>query len=435
MKDQDLLALKEQRGKLIADARKLVDAADGESRALNAEEREGYDKHLDDADKLKDRIDDEERVRKAEAEAVATTRQVAPAQPDPKKPEARTTDPESTEFRYELPTGQVRTIPIGGPFATSEYRAAFGNWLRFGKDMNPEEARALQVTDQTIGGALTPDMQFVATLIKFVDNFVHVRQRATVFQLPSADSLGAPSLDTDIEDSTWTTEIGTADEDTAMAFGRRELVPSPMAKLIKVSKTLLRKAPGTESLVRDRMAYKIGVTQEKGFLTGTGANQPLGVFTAHANGITTGQDVSTGNTTTAIGADNLRRVKYNLKPQYRASSTTAWMFHRDAVRNISLLKDGNGQYLWMPGITMADPDRILNIPVMESEYAPNTFTTGLYVGILGDWSMYWIVDSLAMTIQRLEELYAATNQTGFISRSETDGMPVLEEAFSRVTLA
>ena len=40
-----------------------------------------------------------------------------------------------------------------------------------------------------------------------------------------------------------------------------------------------------------------------------------------------------------------------------------------------------------------------------------------------------------MQVQRLVELYAATNQVGFIGRLETDGMPVLEEAFSRVTLA
>jgi len=40
-----------------------------------------------------------------------------------------------------------------------------------------------------------------------------------------------------------------------------------------------------------------------------------------------------------------------------------------------------------------------------------------------------------MRVQRLNELYAATNQVGFIGRLESDGMPVLEEAFARVTLS
>jgi len=40
-----------------------------------------------------------------------------------------------------------------------------------------------------------------------------------------------------------------------------------------------------------------------------------------------------------------------------------------------------------------------------------------------------------MQIQRLNELYAETNQVGFIGRLGTDGAPVLEEAFVRVKLA
>jgi HK97 family phage major capsid protein len=74
------------------------------------------------------------------------------------------------------------------------------------------------------------------------------------------------------------------------------------------------------------------------------------------------------------------------------------------------------------------------MPVNMSEYAPSTMTSALYVGILGDFSQYWIADALDMQIQRLVELYAETNQTGFIGRMESDGMPVLEEAFVRVKL-
>jgi HK97 family phage major capsid protein len=65
---------------------------------------------------------------------------------------------------------------------------------------------------------------------------------------------------------------------------------------------------------------------------------------------------------------------------------------------------------------------------------PNTQTAGLYVGMCGDFSFYWIADALDVTVQRLVELYAETNQVGFIGRKETDGMPVLPEAFSRLTM-
>jgi HK97 family phage major capsid protein len=168
-------------------------------------------------------------------------------------------------------------------------------------------------------------------------------------------------------------------------------------------------------------------------MTGTGANQALGVFTASNDGIPTSRDVSTGNTTTSIQTDGLIEAKYSLRPGYMAKAS--WIFHRDAVKQIRKLKDGDGQYIWQQGLTGGQPDRILDSPFKMSEYAPNTFTTGLYVGIIGDFKYFWVVDALSFEIQRLVELYARTNQDGFIGRFETDGMPVLGEAFARVKLA
>jgi hypothetical protein len=47
---------------------------------------------------------------------------------------------------------------------------------------------------------------------------------------------------------------------------------------------------------------------------------------------------------------------------------------------------------------------LLGMPVNESESAPNTFTTGQYLGMLGDFSHYWIADTLDMIVQRPVEL-------------------------------
>jgi len=111
------------------------------------------------------------------------------------------------------------------------------------------------------------------------------------------------------------------------------------------------------------------------------------------------------------------------------------VFHRDAVKQLAKLQDDDGRYLWMNSIQLGQPDMLFGLPVFVSEYAPNTFTTGLYVGAVGDFSFYHIADALDFTVQRLNELYAATNQTGFIGRLESDAMPVLEEAFVRVKLS
>ena len=158
------------------------------------------------------------------------------------------------------------------------------------------------------------------------------------------------------------------------------------------------------------------------------------VFTAATAGfgISTSRDVSTGNTNTAFTTDGLLNALFSLKSQYHKTAT--WVFHRDAVKLLRKLKDGEGRYIWNPDIKAGTPDMILGRPYKMSEYAPNTFTSGLYVGIIGDFTKYWIADALDIRVQRLNELYAANNQVGFIGKLESDGMPVLEEAFARVTL-
>lgn len=405
-----------KRGQLIKEARDLVDKAEAEKRELSAEEQARYDVIMNDSGKLKDQIERELELQKQERELEASANE--PVKPEP--------EPEGAEKRNGHPVH---------PRATDDYRAAFNRYLRGGLGaLTGEEHRALQADSEEAGGYLIAPQQFVTTLIKAVDDLVFVRQFAFVQQLTTAESLGAPSLDADPADADWTGEITSVTEDTTLDFGKRELRPHPVSKLLKVSNPLIRKSPmGVEAIVNDRLAYKFGITMEKAYLMGSGANQPLGLFTASALGISTSRDMSTGNSTTAIAADNLIRQKYNLKAQYR--SRARWIFHRDAVNNIARLKDGNGNYMWHMGLRAGEPDQLLNMPIHESEYAPNTFTTGLYVGILGDLSKYWIVDALDMQVQRLQELYAATNQTGFIGRMESDGMPVLEEAFTRVKLA
>lgn len=445
-----LTELKVERKTDVEKLHAILDAADNESRELTAEDQQEYDRIEARVNELGDLIKEMEDA--AEQQRLAAERRNRLAQyqeetgrrePDrPRHPfgggrgEGQTDPPHASYFEFEICGGnqvhgahRLRFGRQSDEFARAQadYLAAFNRYLITG-----EPSAALQVTPDDAGGYLVP-MQTVAGFIKFVDDAVFIRKYATVIPLPMAKSLGIPTLENDPADADWTSELNIGSEDSTMDFGKRELSPNPLAKFIKLSNKLLRSsAMDVESLVRQRLAYKFGVAEEKGFLTGTGANQPLGVFTASNDGISTSRDVSTGNTTTSIGLDGLIRAKYSLKDQHRSSAR--WLFHRDGVSQIMRLKDGEGRYQWQPSVREGEPDMLLSIPVDTSEFAPNTFTTGLYVGLLANWSFYYIADALSMTFQRLVELYAATNQTGIIGRREVDGMPVLEEAFARVKL-
>jgi HK97 family phage major capsid protein len=405
---KDLNELRRKRGIIIEQMRALVDKSDQEKRSLTPEENDQWSKMDADQEAIRAEVEREERQAKLDAERKAFD-----------KPPAPMPEPEPVQNN-------------GNPRASEEYRNQFNDMLARG--YRPDEHRALQGDSQVGGGYLVAPEQFVNRLIESLRDQVFIRQLSTVIPVQKATSLGVPVLTARPDDAEWTVELKTGSPDTAMSFGKRELHPHPAAKRILVSTFLLNNAVlSVDQIVRDQLAYKFGITQERAFISGSGSGQPLGVFTASPTGIDTDRDIATGNTTTAIGADGLINAKYALKAQYQ--KTARWIFHRDAISGIRKLKDGNGQFLWQPGLVGDKPDTILEVPFFMSEYAPNTFTTGKYVGIIGDFSFYWIADSMEFSIQVLKELYAESNQIGYIGRMECDGQPVLSEAFARLKLA
>lgn len=424
--------LADEIGRLVQANRSLLEAAEG--RSMTAEERQEYDRR----DTRIDELTEEKRrlERQLEREGQLENRSTDPTDPadpaDPSDPENRGggsggsgDDPtEPFEFRGEMIEPHA--------FEDAEYRALFARYLQMGSAgaLGELEERALSAGSDPDGGYTIAPRQFVARLLQAVDDRVFVRQFGTIETISQGTSLGVPSLDADPADADWTAEVAQVTEDTSMEFGDRELEPHPLSKLAKVSRKLLRaSALNVESIVRMRLAYKFAVTMEKAYMTGDGANKPLGLFTASPSGISTGRDVLSG-VSNDIDGDSLIDAKHELKAAYWANAR--WIASREFIKRARKLKTTDDQYIWQPGLQAGVPDRILDLPFEISEFAPSVFTSGSYVAVLGDLEFYWIADALDFEIQVLAELYAETNQTGYIGRAESDGAPVLEEAFVRI---
>jgi HK97 family phage major capsid protein len=457
-----LRTLRDRRGQLVQQIRELANQA-GEN-ALTPEQRANYDKLFADQTSVAEEIRREEQLADAERELVTTEfRGGRGANGNGERPEQRTTegltDEELRAVDAELDLADDGVAAVAStqarraaapsrvhkqmsallrdqrahPRSAIAYRAAYAQFLRGGMaSVGPDGVRALQAGTGAEGGYLATPMQTAAGIIIALNNLVWLRQLATTYAVPTAAALGVVSLDTDPADADWTSELATGSEDSSMAFGKRQLTPHPMAKRVKVSEKLMRMASGAEQIVQDRIAYKCSITEEKGFIVGSGAGQPLGVFTASVDGVPTSRDFTCG-TTTAITSAGLITMKYALRAPYRRKAQ--WLFHRDGIKQIALLTDTTNVPIWLPSLREGQPDTLLGHPVAESEYAPNTFTTGLYVGMFADFSNYVIADALDIRIVRLNELYAETGQVGFIARKETDGQPALAEGFVRGKLA
>lgn len=429
--------LLEERAEIIAKARKINDdhAVDG---VLAAEHQQAFDAAMKEAGV---KADAAKRLQSLEA-AEASLGERFGADLPPNNPADRGTAAAPTvSLRRLARTAAGRPVyeqVAAGARGQAAYQASWSKYLRHGMSgLTPTEVAALRSDDADQAGYLVASEQMAADVLKAVDDLVFVRQYARIHPVREADSLGIRKRTAKASTFDWSSELALGTEDSTLAYGKKVLTPHPLTGLVKVSRDLLRRSmESADSIVREELARDGGEKLEDAYLLGSGAQRPLGVFVASTDGISTGRDVTTGSST-GFTADKILAAKYSLKQQYRnggARGGARWLFHRDGISKIAQLKDANNQYLLHPGrgLTGDEWDMLVGYPVDESERAPNTFTTGQYVGLLANWQFYEIADSLELEIQVVDQLYAATNQVGYIARIKTDGMPTLEEAFARL---
>ena len=188
------------------------------------------------------------------------------------------------------------------------------------------------------------------------------------------------------------------------AFGGEPAVTFPAGKLKELTKW-----------------PRYGAAEEEAFLTGDGTGKPTGLL--HTTG-----SVQIGVTTagaTAITADELIDLIYSLKSPYRRNAVL--IMNDSTIKAIRKLKDSQGQYLWQPSLVAGTPDTILSKRVVTSEYMPEV-AAGAKSVVFGDLSYYWIADRQGRTFKRLNELFAATGQVGFLASQRLDGKLTLPEA-------
>ncbi len=175
-----------------------------------------------------------------------------------------------------------------------------------------------------------------------------------------------------------------------------------------------------ESYIATEFARRVGDAEEAAFIGGDGSGKPYGLLNA-TNGAATGV---TAASATALTSDELLDLIYSLKSPYRKRAV--FLMHDSTIKAIRKLKDGNSQYLWQPGMKEGEPDRLLGYRLVTSTHMPAIAASAKPI-LFGDLSSYWIADREGRSMQRLNELYAATGQVGFRVTQRVDGRLVQTE--------
>ena len=221
--------------------------------------------------------------------------------------------------------------------------------------------------------------------------------------------------------ASWVDEEGAIPESDD-TFGQMTLGAYKVATMVKVSEELLADSVfDLEGYMSEQFGRRIGDKEEEAFLTGNGSGKPTGIL--HSTG---GADIGlTSAATTAITADELIDLVYSLRGPYRKRAV--FVMNDSTIKLIRKLKDGEGQYLWKPGILENAPDTILGHRILTSQFMPAATAANKPIAF-GDFSHYWVADRQGRTFKRLNELFAVNGQVGFLSSQRVDGKLILSEA-------
>lgn len=166
--------------------------------------------------------------------------------------------------------------------------------------------------------------------------------------------------------------------------------------------------------IGEMLGVRLGRITASKFATGSGASTPEGIVTGATLGVTAAS-------ATAIKADEIFDLIHSVDPAYRSQPGVGFLMHDSIILYLRKLKDGEGRYLWQPGLQDAVPDRLAGYPVgICQEMASSVATTNKTV-LFGCLPKYKIRRVNDVRMYRLEERYRDLDQDGFVAFLREDG--------------
>ena len=388
-----ILELRSKRNTLWEQTKAFLEEHRGENGLVASDAVEQYDRMAQEVKDLGAEIERLEQQAQVDAQLAAPT-----SRPVSGKPMI------VTEERAATKTG------------TKEYTEAFWNMIR-NRGNYGEVHNALSVGEDSEGGFTVPD-EFERKLVEALEGNNIFRGMATVIRTSSGTRKIPIAEDTG--EASWIDE-GEEIPESDTTFGQTMLSAYKLGTMIKISNELLNdSAFDLASYIARRFGVRMGNAEERAFITGDGVGKPLGLLDdAGAKvGVTAAK-------TTAISFDEVFQLYYALKAPYRKKAE--FLCNEALVLQLMTIKDNNGNYIWKPGLDIGKPDTLLNRPLKTSAFMPEV-AAGNKVMAFGDYSYYWIADRQNRTFRRLNELYARTDQVGFLTTQRVDGKLILPEA-------
>lgn len=164
-----------------------------------------------------------------------------------------------------------------------------------------------------------------------------------------------------------------------------------------------------EQWITDSVARAFAVAEGTAVISGNGTNKPTGML--NTTPVTTADDAvspraaaayqylpSGDNSPAAIDGDSLIDLVYTLNSSYRGNGR--FVMNSTTTGAARKLKDTTNQYLWQPGLSMGQPDRLLGYPVETWEQMPDVGGGNFPIAFGDFFQGYTLTERIGLRITR-----------------------------------
>lgn len=255
-------------------------------------------------------------------------------------------------------------LPDDGP---NRDHQAFNHFIRKGFEGLELDHKAMISQNDNQGGFLVPPM--IADLIQN-----KLKDLSPIRQLARVTKISANSLDLLLEKGEaevgWVAETDPREETKTPEFVKLRIAVHEIYAKPKISQILLDDTTfDIDGWLIEKVAQKMASVENQAFLFGDGEIKPRGILSYPLASIGEGEwgkweAILTGDPVLK-SADCFMEIFHALKAQYLPGSS--WLMSRKMASKLRQLKDTQGQYLWQPSLSQADPNMMLGYPVVFSD--------------------------------------------------------------------
>ena len=323
----------------------------------------------------------------------------------------------------------------------AEHKAAFETWFRQGGEAQLAAVKQLQVqaglstlSDPDGGYLITPPefdkaIDRVAGTLSAMRRICTVRTIGTDTYKKLVNQAGSSSGWVAEKASRTETDTPTLRE---IAINMKEVYAEPGCTQISLDDAFI----DLPSWLADEVSIEFAEQEGSAFISGNGVEKPHGIanYTMIADASYAWGKVgfvTSGHATLINNADKLMDVALALKPAYLSGAS--WLMNRATMGKIRQLKNGDGDYIWRPGLEMGAPNSLFGYPV-DTDDNLDAIGAGKYPVFFANFKRaYLILDRMGIRI--LRDPYTSKGNVLFYCTKRTGAGLVMFEAIKALKIS